>query len=508
MLLIHISSELRLELSLNDYNKSRTQIKLVCEPSKATLQNAKEHKILWKGSKFGMRERDKLRERLPGNVYFPDINVNSPQHYHCYLMSPKSYNEDYNFSKRRSHREVPEFLPAQFGSCFPGYRIEQDRCFPCAPGSFTSGQESSCRLCPKDFYIEIAAADSCWPCPEGKKTITEGADSEDLCVYIDTSGRAVETPSTKLLVIGICAAIFIVTAWILITVYLTWWCKGRGSKVNKMEQGTLARSSAEDHIYAEIQGIDDATEPEHPSEEPIYTEIIASDEGYEKPISPSEGTIYTELDNEYEEPKRGNKDNIYTEIIPSEHEYETIQDPEDDKVSDQSLDRSRSSQSQTFRSGPRTSKDYYETPIAKQTNDTSNTMYPVFLTKRSHHFLPKTKSSGFQPLLPSAENPKEKVGKSEYDELAEIILKTSKNNSASNKLPNLEEMGYDVEKLSKLIKDLSTRAKKDEKAINEKNAAKNPNVSDRRHHSESLPKAPRKRSSAKETSPHTIRKKD
>ncbi|GFX95750.1 ephrin_rec_like domain-containing protein [Trichonephila clavipes] len=106
-----------------------------------------------------------------------------------------------------------DFVPAQFGSCSPGYRIDQDKCYPCPSGSYTSGQDSSCSLCPRDFYINRKAADSCFPCPDGKKTMIEGADSEDLCVYIDTSGRPLETPSTKLLVLGICAAIFILTAW-------------------------------------------------------------------------------------------------------------------------------------------------------------------------------------------------------------------------------------------------------------------------------------------------------
>ncbi|GFR26489.1 ephrin_rec_like domain-containing protein [Trichonephila clavata] len=183
MLFLHISSELRLEVSLNDYSGSRTKIKLVCEPSKSALEYAKEHKILWKGSKFGMRERNKLRERLPGSIFVPEINVNSPEHYHCFLLSPKSTDEDYNGSKKRFEREAEDFVPAQFGSCSPGYRIDQDKCYPCPPGSYTSGQDSSCSLCPKDFYIEKKAADSCFPCPDGKKTIIEGADSEDLCVY-------------------------------------------------------------------------------------------------------------------------------------------------------------------------------------------------------------------------------------------------------------------------------------------------------------------------------------
>ncbi|GFX95747.1 ephrin_rec_like domain-containing protein [Trichonephila clavipes] len=106
MLFLHISSELRLEISLNDYSGSRTNIKLVCEPSQSTLQHAKEHKILWKGSKFGVRERNKLRERLPGSIFVPEINVNSPEHYHCFLLSPKSYDENNNGSKKRFEREA------------------------------------------------------------------------------------------------------------------------------------------------------------------------------------------------------------------------------------------------------------------------------------------------------------------------------------------------------------------------------------------------------------------
>ncbi|GFU50568.1 hypothetical protein NPIL_286331, partial [Nephila pilipes] len=53
---------------------------------------------------------------------------------------------------------------------------------PCAPGSYSSGQETECFLCPKNFYINKEAADACWPCPSEKKTLREGADSVDLCV--------------------------------------------------------------------------------------------------------------------------------------------------------------------------------------------------------------------------------------------------------------------------------------------------------------------------------------
>lgn len=53
---------------------------------------------------------------------------------------------------------------------------------PCFPGSYSSGQETECFLCPKDFYMDAKAADSCWPCPEGKKTLAQGADSEESCV--------------------------------------------------------------------------------------------------------------------------------------------------------------------------------------------------------------------------------------------------------------------------------------------------------------------------------------
>ncbi|CAL1276191.1 unnamed protein product, partial [Larinioides sclopetarius] len=90
-----------------------------------------------------------------------------------------------------------------------------------------------CNLCPIDFYNNKEAADSCNPCPEAKKTLAEGADTADLCVYLDTSGRPVSTLSTKLLVIGICAAIFIVAAWILIGLYLYWWYMGKTFKKPK-----------------------------------------------------------------------------------------------------------------------------------------------------------------------------------------------------------------------------------------------------------------------------------
>ncbi|GFX95755.1 uncharacterized protein TNCV_4886811 [Trichonephila clavipes] len=270
------------------------------------------------------------------------------------------------------------------------------------------------------------------------------------------------------------------------------------------------KGSKDDHIYSEIRPAEsDYEEPIKGSKDDhIYTDVIPSESDYEEPRKGSKDNIYTEVipsESDYEEPRKGSKDNIYTEVIPSEHEYEAIQEPEESNESQQSPSESRSSQSQTPR--PRTSKDYYETPV---TNQSSDSAYPVFITKRYPRSLERTTSSGFQPWLPTVQKPKEKVEKSEYEELAEIILKTSKsetNYQDSSKLPNLEEMGYDVETLSELIKALSKRSKSSEKSREEKDTTKNQNVRDRRHNSESLPKAPKKSSSAKEKSINTIRNK-
>ncbi|XP_035228777.1 uncharacterized protein LOC118200893 isoform X4 [Stegodyphus dumicola] len=64
------------------------------------------------------------------------------------------------------------------------------------------------------------AADSCWPCPEGRKTLAPGADSEELCIYIDKQGRPVSGRDTKWMVIVACIIIFFICLWLIILLLL------------------------------------------------------------------------------------------------------------------------------------------------------------------------------------------------------------------------------------------------------------------------------------------------
>ncbi|CAL1276190.1 unnamed protein product, partial [Larinioides sclopetarius] len=130
------------------------------------------------------------------------------------------------------------------GNCPPGYRIDQDRCYPCSPGSFTSGQETECFLCPRNFYMSKEAADSCWPCPEGTGTRNEGATSEDACQdfsYSDLKGGAGH--DYKWYIIGILMIIFIIISWMIIAYLLIrYYCFERG-KVISAEDGDFQMKS-------------------------------------------------------------------------------------------------------------------------------------------------------------------------------------------------------------------------------------------------------------------------
>ncbi|GIY30645.1 ephrin_rec_like domain-containing protein [Caerostris extrusa] len=156
----------------------------------------------------------------------------------------------------------------------------------CPVGTYGTGESTNCTMCPLDFYIDKEASDSCLPCPEDKKTMAVGADTEELGVYVDASGRPISTTSTKLMVIGICAAMFISVAWIVIGIYLWWWYREKKTKA------AGEKTSAEDHIYAEID------------DDRVYLDLTPSDEGYEIPIKPSKDRKIIE---DYEEPIKAKK---------------------------------------------------------------------------------------------------------------------------------------------------------------------------------------------------------
>ncbi|GIY87410.1 ephrin_rec_like domain-containing protein [Caerostris darwini] len=621
-LLLHFSFALRLEISLHDKSGLKTRAKVVCEPTGKNFHSDKEQKIWWAGSKLGINERNMLRQRIPDDTFVPDIQVNSTSRYRCFLMSPKP-SIDKDRLKKRIHREITgcirkdgrscinilASIPADSGSCKPGYRLDQDSCYACPAGTYGTGESTNCTMCPLDFYVDKEASDSCLPCPEDKKTMAVGADTEELCVYVDTSGRPISTTSTKLMVIGICAALFILVAWIVIGIYLWWWYREKKAKA------AGEKSSAEDHIYAEIEDVYET--PKKISKDRVYLDLIPSDEGYEKPIKASKDRVYSKIIEDYEVPiKPKSKENLYTEIIPSEHFYETIKDSEEANIYEEikettSGSRSRerrpstsgekpegygipkfSSRSRESRPSisrlkseedhekpryhgvvgerrPSTSREVpedYEIPkfvgIEEERRpstsrekpedeyevqryndrDEENTPYtsrerpedyeiPKYVgrngerrssarrktqeddtdaprpttseskghsveedryethqatsSKDRHESLSKKESSGFTLMwLEEEEEKRLKPKKDDYDQLAKIILKTSKSETdtfGSNGVPDLEKLGYDVKKLSQLIQDLSERADKDKTSKELIDASSRQKMTDRRH---------------------------
>ncbi|GFX95742.1 ephrin_rec_like domain-containing protein [Trichonephila clavipes] len=152
------------------------------------FQGKKKNTILWEGLKFGASERDILAASLKDRDLVPNIKVNSSR-FKCFLES-RNLDGEFELSKKaRSNRELAGFIQKEKDNCPPGHRISDDRCYPCPPGSYSSGQEAQCHLCPKNFFIDKEAADACWPCPEEKKTLREGADSVYFCV--DSNGKRV-----------------------------------------------------------------------------------------------------------------------------------------------------------------------------------------------------------------------------------------------------------------------------------------------------------------------------
>ncbi|XP_055936755.1 uncharacterized protein LOC129966358 [Argiope bruennichi] len=497
MLFSRLSSELRLEISLNDRSGSAVKAKIMCVPIDKNVQKTKEQQIWWEGSKFGSEERNKLRKLIPDETFIPDIQVNSSNRYRCILMSPRS-NIDKDHLRKRIHRAITASVPAKFGSCSPGYRLHQERCYPCPPGTFTSGQETNCNLCPVNFYNNKEAADSCYPCPEAKKTLAEGADSEDLCVYLDTAGRPISTLSTKLLVIAICAAIFIVVAWILIGLYLYWWYRGKYLK--KAEEGE--KGSEEDHVYSEI------------GEDNTYIEILPEEgDGYEVPKKPDRDTTYTEIlpdDDGYEVPKKPSYDDHIYETINEEKDYNMQEQPKTSASKNGSTEKKSSSNKiqaidndyyyvdkENGITGRKTSQPSKE-DTQQLIDDNFEEMYAnadAVPTAREHrgHLL-KTESSGFQPLFSPDEEGRLQVKKSDFNQLAKIILRTSKSETdawAGNRVPNLEELGYDVAKLSKVIEKLSEKVGSDEMSEEQLEVPSRSKTAQARRVSESVVKVPK-----------------
>ncbi|GIY87411.1 ephrin_rec_like domain-containing protein [Caerostris darwini] len=181
--------------------------------------------VLWEGLKFGIPERDKLKTSL-GSV--PDIRVDSSR-LKCFIEKSNSTNEEQKLNKKktRRQRESTGTVEIERGSCPPGYRINGSKCFPCFPGSFTSGQEYDCFLCPKNYYMSETAADYCWPCPEGTGTWREGADSVDSCVEKSSNGGDSSKNgknSHASHIFEILLILFLLISWIIIVYLLYRFC--------------------------------------------------------------------------------------------------------------------------------------------------------------------------------------------------------------------------------------------------------------------------------------------
>ncbi|GBM25683.1 hypothetical protein AVEN_207456-1 [Araneus ventricosus] len=235
VLFIHKSCTLRVEINVGSKGK---QVKLICVPDK--LNDTKDN-VLWEGVKLGIHDLHSLAMR---NIPIPNIRVSSNR-LKCYLQTSES---DSTSKKSRVGREVAGTVQTENGNCPPGYRIDQDRCYPCFPGSFTSGQETECFLCPRNFYMSKEAADTCWPCPEDTFTRTEGATSVDACVDLSYSeSRGGIGHANKWYIIGIVMILFIIISWIIIAYLLIrCYCFGRKKVISSEDGDFLMKSTTPD----------------------------------------------------------------------------------------------------------------------------------------------------------------------------------------------------------------------------------------------------------------------
>ncbi|KAG8199496.1 hypothetical protein JTE90_009343 [Oedothorax gibbosus] len=221
-LIFHLQKCFSSRVELNVEEKSGSKVKLICMPPNSMLVKTNDSKdILRIDSKFGTSEKKKVILNDPDLLVVSNSSEKAIR-LKCLLKALKlrknlgaralnhskarkerklAGSESKNKSrilKEKISREEPQtagYIQTEEGNCPPGHRIDQDRCFPCFPGSYTSGQETECFLCPKDFYMSREGADSCWPCPDGKGTLKEGADSESACIvdYINNTAYTISS---------------------------------------------------------------------------------------------------------------------------------------------------------------------------------------------------------------------------------------------------------------------------------------------------------------------------
>ncbi|CAL1276192.1 unnamed protein product [Larinioides sclopetarius] len=259
--------------------------------------------------------------------------------------------------------------------------------------------------------------------------------------------------------------------------------------------------SSEEPIYSEI-------EDEH-----TYLDILPEDDGYEVPRKPDKDNTYTEIlpdDDGYEVPKKPSYD---------DHIYESIRETEDYNMRERPKHSTTRSGSREKRSSSNKiqaiDNDYYYVNkgsgmVIRKTsgptmNDSQNVIDASFdelyanadavsPAKEHRGHLPKIESLGFQPLLSPTEKGRLEVKKSDFHQLAKIILKTSKSEAdawAGNQVPNLEELGYDVSKLSKVIEKLSEKTRLDETSEENLEVPSRSKIAQERRFSENVSKLPK-----------------
>ncbi|KAG8199500.1 hypothetical protein JTE90_009347 [Oedothorax gibbosus] len=239
-LIFHLQKCFSSRVELNVEEKSGSKVKLICMPPNSMLVKTNDSKdILSKDSKFGTSEKKKVILNDPDLLVVSNssekavrlkclfkalklrknLGARALNHSKARKERKLAGSESKNKSgilKEKISREEPQtagYIQTEEGNCPPGHRIDQDRCFPCFPGSYTSGQETECFLCPKDFYMSREGADSCWPCPDGKGTLKEGADSESACIGVHKKSGF----SLKWIILIILLTVFLLLLWICIS---------------------------------------------------------------------------------------------------------------------------------------------------------------------------------------------------------------------------------------------------------------------------------------------------